>query len=140
MSRPSASLSTIKGFSLTFDDFAALKNVLYTPSAASQNAPNESLGQRGRHTRTSSSMEFQPQRGHRHSGSMSSMSSASSTRSWSPTTPTWTPSSPPASYTARPRRLTEREKAELANYTQPEMDITDMVSAFKDDMSFEPLQ
>ncbi|KAG9122453.1 hypothetical protein FRC07_001155 [Ceratobasidium sp. 392] len=153
MSRPSASLATVKGFSLTFNDFSAFKNILYSPPATSQDAPrvSENMGRRPSHTRTSSAFllpESQPRRGHRHTASVSSMSSASSSgsstsprSSYAPSTP-WSPSSspPPSSGTARPRRLTERERAELANYTQPEMDITDMASSYRSPVSFEPLQ
>ncbi|KAG8740160.1 hypothetical protein FRC10_004686 [Ceratobasidium sp. 414] len=139
MSRPSASLSTVKGFSLTFNDFAAFKNILYSPPTAPKDAPsvNGNMGRRSSHTRTTSAFllpEPQPRRGHRHTASTSSMSSASSSgssRSWD------SPATPSSSDTARPRRLTEQERAALANYTQPEMDITD---AYRDTRSFEPLQ
>ncbi|KAG8695556.1 hypothetical protein FRC08_007708 [Ceratobasidium sp. 394] len=137
MSRPSASLSTVKGFSLTFNDFAAFKDLLYSPPATPKNAPSVNTGRRSSHTRTTSAFllpESQPRRGHRHTASTSSMSSASSSgssRSWD---------SPSSSDTARPRRLTERERAALANYTQPEMDITDMAAAYRGPISFEPLQ
>ncbi|KAG8726403.1 hypothetical protein FRC12_023432 [Ceratobasidium sp. 428] len=146
MSRPSASLTTVKGFSLTFNDFSAFKNILYSPPATTQDAPrmSENMGRRPSHTRTTSAFllpESQPRRGHRHTASVSSTSSASSSgSSTSPRCSYSSPSSPPASDTARPRRLTERERAQLANYTQPEMDITDMASAYRSPVTFEPLQ
>ncbi|KAF8610735.1 hypothetical protein BDV93DRAFT_517829 [Ceratobasidium sp. AG-I] len=167
MSRSSASMSTVKGFSLTFDDLAAFANhVLYSPPAATPNV-SENMGRRPSHGRTASAFLLpdpntsRPSKGHRHSTSSTSSISSTSTSStspgsWytpsqpqqrrSPTSPIANSFSPPTSPyssrdTARPRRLTEKERAALANYTAPEMDIADMAAAYRNGgMSFEPLQ
>jgi hypothetical protein len=188
MSRPSASMSTVKGFSLTFDDLAAFTNhVLYAPSSPapirdtpkvtearvsaecnfhskptrrslpsrtsrfkSMYSPTDSLyfTQKSNYNRATSAFVHPEQQRfrHRHSGSSTSSTgswqSSSSRSSASPhvRTESWTPTSPQF-IDHPPRRLTERERAALANYTEPEMDITDMVGLYRDQrMSFEPLR
>ncbi|KAH7340167.1 hypothetical protein B0J17DRAFT_626625 [Rhizoctonia solani] len=153
MSRPSASMSTVKGFSLTFDDLAAFTNhVLYSPSPSSppvRDAPNMKESRRPNENRVAIAFQLnQRQPRHRHSTSTSSVrswQSSSSHPSRPPVSPhsrteSWYPASP-RFVDHPPRRLTERERAALANYVEPEMDITDMVGMCRDQgMGFEPLR
>ncbi|CEL54596.1 hypothetical protein RSOLAG1IB_07200 [Rhizoctonia solani AG-1 IB] len=151
MSRPSASMSTVKGFSLTFDDLAAFTNhVLYAPSSPApiRDTPKVTEARKSNYNRATSAFVHPEQQRfrHRHSGSSTSSTgswqSSSSRSSASPhvRTESWTPTSPQF-IDHPPRRLTERERAALANYTEPEMDITDMVGLYRDQrMSFEPLR
>ncbi|CAE6487844.1 unnamed protein product [Rhizoctonia solani] len=154
MSRPSASMSTVKGFSLTFNDLAAFTNhILYSPPSPStpvRDTPKVNEGRRPNHDRVAIAFQLdQQQPRHRHSAS-----STSSVRSWRSSsshasrppnpphsrTDSWAPTSPKF-VDHPPRRLTERERATLANYTEPEMDIADMVGMCRDQgMGFEPLQ
>ncbi|CAE6524408.1 hypothetical protein RSOLAG22IIIB_00849 [Rhizoctonia solani] len=153
MSRPSASMSTVKGFSLTFNDLAAFTNhVLFSPplpSAPARDVPIVNQGRQSNHDRVAIAFQLdQPRSRHRHSGSTSSARSYQSmsshtSRSSAPRhsrTDSWIPTSPQF-VDHPPRRLTERERVALANYTEPEMDITDMVGMCRDQgMGFEPLR
>ncbi|CAE6434288.1 unnamed protein product [Rhizoctonia solani] len=150
MSRPSASMSTVKGFSLTFDDLAAFTNhVLYSPppSTHTRDTPKASEARKPNQIRTASAFVRPEQQRfrHRHSASSTSTSSWQSSSSHSPASPhartgSWIPTSPKF-VDHPPRRLTESERAALANYTEPEMDITDMASLCRDQrMSFEPFR
>ncbi|CAE6524894.1 unnamed protein product [Rhizoctonia solani] len=152
MSRPSASMSTTKGFFLTFDDLAAFTNHIissHSPSTPVRDAPKMNEGRSPDYNRVAHAFQRDQRPRHRHSAS-----SASSTSSWQPSSPPKSRSSvPPHARTGSrvptspkfvdhpPRRLTESERAALANYTEPEMDITDMVGVYRDQgMSFEPLR
>ncbi|GAB1517130.1 hypothetical protein RhiTH_000173 [Rhizoctonia solani] len=151
MSRPSASMSTVKGFSLTFDDLAAFTNhVLYSPPpplpTSTRDTPKVSEARKPNHNRMTSAFVDPEQQRSRHKHSASSMSGTNSWKSsHSPTSPhnrigSWIPTSPQF-VDHPPRRLTERERAALANYTEPEMDITDMAVLCRDQrMSFESLR
>lgn len=150
MSRP----STVKGFGLTFDDLAAFTNhVLYGSPATSRNVPGVKESRRPSHGRTQSAFilpePMTQERGDRNRHSTSSAGSwrppspSSSSRSYAPSrsSSSYEPTSPTSTQFIehRGRRLTASERAALAHYTVPEMDIADSVGVY-DSNNFEPLR